>query len=58
MNVTHFFGNTGSLLSYIDGGSASMFFQALIGGLLATVYFASTRARIVAAWFRNVLRTK
>lgn len=35
-------------LAYIDGGSASMFFQALIGGALAAGYFAT--AKISYIW--------
>ncbi len=30
-------------LAYIDGGSASLFFQALIGGLLAGGFFFSSK---------------
>lgn len=30
-------------LAYIDGGSASLFFQALIGGILAGGFYFSSR---------------
>lgn len=36
--------------AYIDGGSASMLFQALIGGLLAASCFATSR--LSALWQR------
>lgn len=32
-----------SPIAYIDGGSASMFFQAVIGGLLAGSFFFSSK---------------
>lgn len=35
--------STFNLLGYIDGGSASMIFQAVLGGLLAFGYFVSFR---------------
>lgn len=35
--------STSNLLGYIDGGSASMIFQAVVGGLLAFGYFVSFR---------------
>jgi len=44
--------------AYIDGGSASMAFQALIGGLLAAGYLFSSRFDIVVGRFRKVLQTR
>lgn len=35
-------GHLSSQLAYIDGGSASLLFQALIGGLLAVGYYVAT----------------
>jgi hypothetical protein len=41
--------NATSLLSYIDGGSASMLFQALIGGFLAFGYLLSNKISFIRA---------
>lgn len=50
-----------SLIAYIDGGSASMVFQAVIGGALAAGYLASARFGLVVArvrtWLRGARRT-
>lgn len=43
-----------STLAYIDGGTASMAFQAAIGGLLTLVYLGSTRLSTWAAYFKSV----
>ncbi|MFQ3586798.1 MAG: hypothetical protein SNJ74_10160 [Fimbriimonadaceae bacterium] len=43
-------------LAYIDGGSASMFFQALIGGALAAGYFATAKIGSILSKFRPAAR--
>lgn len=40
-----------TLLAYIDGGSASMVFQAVLGGALAVIYLASSR---VGSWWSHL----
>lgn len=41
-------------LSYIDGGSASLFFQALIGGILAGGFYFSSRLGQVWSWVKSL----
>ncbi|MCW5941524.1 MAG: hypothetical protein KIS66_04790 [Fimbriimonadaceae bacterium] len=48
--------STFNLLGYIDGGSASMIFQAVVGGLLAFGYFVSFRLGNLWARFRPASR--
>ena len=43
-------------LAYIDGGSASMFFQAVIGGLLAGSFFFSTKLGQVWSVIKTALK--
>lgn len=42
--------------AYVDGGSASMIFQALIGGLLAAGYLATTKIGTLWAKLRPAPR--
>lgn len=42
-------------LAYIDGGSASLIFQAIIGGALAGAFFLTTKARMLAEMVKSAL---
>jgi len=41
-------------LAYIDGGSASLFFQALIGGILAGGFYFSSKLGQVWSWMKSL----
>lgn len=42
------------VFSYIDGGSASMAFQAAIGGLLTLFYLGTTRLSTWSSYLKSV----
>lgn len=44
-------------LGYIDGGSASMFFQAILGTVLAVGYFGSSKLTMLWAKIRPVRKS-
>lgn len=47
-----------ALTAYIDGGSASLFFQALIAGILATGFMMKNQLAMVWQRVRSVFSKK
>ena len=45
-------------IAYLDGGSASMLFQAAMGGLLTGAYYVSTRWKAVKAFVQHIATRK
>ncbi len=54
----HLVSDLNFLLAYIDGGSASLFFQAVIAGILATGFMMKNQIAMIWQKVRNSFTKK